>query len=260
MSTTSPDAPARREAQPLLVQWWDLFLMELTNWRWSWRSALFMGVVTPLFSLLGLGIFARDSGPEALVYVMTGNIVVSLLFGAMNSVQNRVLWMRFQGGLDFIATLPVQRYVFVLAMVSAFFLLNLPSILITMLLGPLLLNVPVAPHPWLILAIPFCVAPLAGVGAILGLTGRTQQESGNLTFLLTLLMSGIGPVIVPPDHLPRFLITLGRFSPATYAASALRQTLVGPVTPQLIIDLCVLGALAAVSLAWVSRCMNMREE
>ncbi len=259
MSTTPPDVAARRETQPLPVQWWDLFLMELTNWRWSWRGALLMGVVTPLFSLLGLGIFARDSGAEALVYVMTGNVVVSLLFGAMNSVQGRVLWMRFQGGLDFIATLPVNRSVFVLAMVSAFFLLNLPSVLITIVLGPLLLDIPLAPHPLLILTIPFCVAPLAGVGAILGLTGRTQQESGNLTFLLTLLMTGLGPVIVPPDHLPRFMLVLGRLSPATYAASALRQTLVGPVTPQLIVDLGVLAALAAVSLAWVGRAMNETE-
>ncbi|MBN2005364.1 MAG: ABC transporter permease [Anaerolineae bacterium] len=260
MSTTPSDAPTRRETQPWLAQWWDLFLMELTNWRWSWRSALLMGVVTPLFSLLGLGIFARDSGVEALAYVMTGNVVVSLLFGAMNSVQGRVLWMRFQGGLDFIATLPVKRSIFILAMVSAFFLLNLPSILITMLLGPLLLKVPVAPHPLLILVIPFCVAPLAGVGAILGLTGRTQQESGNLTFLLTLLMTGLGPVIVPPDRLPGFMLALGRLSPATYAASALRQTLVGPVTPQLIVDLGVLAALAVLSLAWVGRRMNLRED
>ena len=47
-------------------------------------------------------------------------------------------------------------------------------------------------------------------------------------------------VVIPPDRLPGFMIVLGRFSPATYAASALRQTLLGPVTGQIAVDLAVL--------------------
>lgn len=82
MSITQPDTlVTQRQRQPALVQWWDLFLMELTNWRWSWRLSLLQGIISPLFSLLALGVFARDSGNEALIYVVTGNIVISLLFG-----------------------------------------------------------------------------------------------------------------------------------------------------------------------------------
>jgi len=48
--------------QPSLpVQLVDLFLIELTNWRWSWRTLIITGTVTPLFSIVALGIFARDS-------------------------------------------------------------------------------------------------------------------------------------------------------------------------------------------------------
>jgi ABC-2 type transport system permease protein len=213
-----------------------------------------------MFSLLALGLFARESGTMALMYVMTGNIVVSLLFGTMTNVQSRVQWMRFQGGLDYVATLPVQRYAFVLAMVMAFFLLTLPSILVTMLLGPLLLNVPVNLHPLIVMVIPFCAVPLAGVGAILGLVGRTPHEAHNLTFLLTLVMTGLGPVVAPPDYLPDFLVTLGYLSPATYAASALRQVVVGPITERLFLDLAVLSSVAVMSLWWVGRRMNRREE
>ena len=39
---------------------------------------MLQGTITPLFSLLALGVFARDSGGEALTYVVTGNIVVKL--------------------------------------------------------------------------------------------------------------------------------------------------------------------------------------
>lgn len=261
MSTTLPDRTdglRRRQAVP--VQWWDLFLMELTNWRWSWRLSLLQGTITPLFSLLALGVFARDSGGEALTYVVTGNIVISLLFGTMSNVESRVSWLRFQGGLDYVATLPVRRYAFVLAMVAAFLLISLPSILVTAVLGPLLLKVPVNIHPLIVLVIPICTIPLAGVGAAVGMIGRTQHVSGNLRFLLMLVMTGLGPVVVPPDHLPGFMLVLGCFSPATYAASALRQVMVGPVTSRLLVDVAVLTGIAVVSLWWVGRRMNAREE
>lgn len=249
-----------RRGQSTPVQWWDLFRMELTNWRWSWRSSVLQGTITPLFSLLALGFFARDSGREALLYVVTGNIVVSLLFGAMTSVESRVSWLRFQGGLDYIATLPVRHSAFVLAMVAAFLLLSLPSVIVTATVGPLLLGAPVHIHPLILLVIPCCTAPLAGVGAALGMTGRTQQQSGNLRFLLTLVMTALGPVIVPPDRLPGFMVFLGHFSPATYAASALRQVMVGPVTARLALDMLVLCAVTAVSMAWVGWRMGRREE
>jgi ABC-2 type transport system permease protein len=261
MSTTLPDRPdVCRRGHSVLVQWWDLFLMELTNWRWSWRLSLLQGTITPLFSLLALGVFARDSGSEALTYVVTGNIVVSLLFGTMSNVESRVSWLRFQGGLDYVATLPIRRYAFVLAMVAAFLLISLPSILVTTVLGPVLLRVPVAIHPLILLVIPCCTIPLAGVGAALGMIGRTQQVSGNLRFLLMLVMAGLGPVVVPPDHLPGFMLVLGRFSPATYAASALRQVMIGPVTSRLLVDVVVLLGVSAVSMWWVGRRMNVREE
>jgi ABC-2 type transport system permease protein len=49
-------------------------------------------------------------------------------------------------------------------------------------------------------------------------------------------VSELGPVIIPPDRLPEFIIARGRLSPATYAASALRQVLLGPVTWRLAMD------------------------
>ena len=56
MSITQPNTfVAERQEQSALVQWWDLFQMELTNWRWSWRISLLQGTIAPLFSLLALG-------------------------------------------------------------------------------------------------------------------------------------------------------------------------------------------------------------
>jgi ABC-2 type transport system permease protein len=76
---------------------------------------------------------------------------------------------------------------------------------------------------------------------------------------LTLGMAGLGPVVVPPDRLPRTLRVLGRLSPATYAASALRQVLLGPVTIQILIDLAVLTAMAVLLFGVVIKTMDWRQ-
>ena len=116
-----------RNSQPFLTQIWNLLLIELTNWRWSWRSMVVLGTIAPLLSMLGLSVFARDAGLEALTYVLTGNIVLALMFGIMNNVQSHIIFMRFMGSLDYFGTLPVRKSALILAIILAFFLLALPA-------------------------------------------------------------------------------------------------------------------------------------
>ena len=261
MSITLTKIPLeQRQQHGLLSQWCDLFLMELTNRRWSWRQMLIYGTLPTLFFVFMFGTFARDSGPEALAYILTGNIVMSLLFGTMNSVESRVEWLRFAGGLDFFATLPIQRYMLVLAMVASFLLFSLPAVLVAMVVGTLWLQVPIQFTPWLLLVVPLCAVPLAGVGALVGITCRTRAEGGSISTLLTFLMTSIGPVMIPPDRLPDIFLYLGRLSPATYAASALRQTVIGPLSFQLAIDLSVLLGMSIFFLWLVGQKMNWQQE
>ena len=125
MSTIQPGSEPRvRRRAALWVQVADLFLIEMTNWRWSWRYMLLTATLTPMVGILGLGAFARDSGPEALAYVLTGNAVVSLIFGTMSNVESRFSFMRLRGGVDYYASLPVRRYALIVAVVLSFLLLS----------------------------------------------------------------------------------------------------------------------------------------
>ncbi len=138
-------------------------------------------------------------------------------------------------------------------------LLSLPSVIATILFGAFFLGVPLSPNPAIVVVLPLCAMPLAGVGAIIGTFARTPEEAGSISLLLTLAMLGLGPVIIAPDHLPGLLVTLGHFSPATYAASALRQTLVGPVTSELLIDLAVIIGCTIVTFWLAARKMDWRQ-
>jgi ABC-2 type transport system permease protein len=248
-----------RKPLPFTAQVIDLLLIELTNWRWSWRSMLIIATLAPLLSILALGVFARDAGPDALRYVLTGNVVMALMFGIMGNVQSHFNFMRVMGGLDFFATLPVSKFALILAVVLGFLLLSMPSIVVTAGMGALILDIPLALSPLVILVIPACAVPLAGIGAIIGIRGRNPQESGAINLLVTLVLAGLGPVVIPPERLPEWLVLIGRLSPATYAASALRETLLGPVSAVLITDLLALTGFGLVSFWLVGRFLDWRQ-
>jgi ABC-2 type transport system permease protein len=246
-----------RKQQPLLAQLGDLLLIELSNWRWSWRMMVLTGIIAPLLGIISLSAFSHDR--ESLTYVLTGNVVLSLLFGNLEKVQTHFVFMRQVGTLDYFATLPIRRFVLILAVMLSFILLSLPSVVVTILFGSIFLGIPIAPNPLILLILPLCAMPLAGVGAIIGTYARTPEEAGSISLLLTLSMLGLGPVIIPPDHLPQFLLLLGHLSPATYAASALRQTLIGPITGQLLLDIAVLLGFSLISFWLAARKMDWRQ-
>lgn len=133
-----------------------------------------------------------------------------------------------------------------------------PSLLATIIFGTLFLKITLAINPLIILIIPLCVLPLAGLGAAIGVYARTPNESDSFSLLLSMVMLFIGPVIIPGDRLPEFLLILGYISPATYAASALRQTLVTPITGQLIVDIVALLGFTLLTFYLVGRKLDWR--
>lgn len=234
--------------------------MELSNWRWSWRQVITTGIIAPMFSIMAIGLFARDSGLNAAGYVLTGNIVLALMFNSMSRMASRFSYMRTAGTLAFYASLPIRRLLLVLASASAFLLISLPAVLFTIGFGAYFLALPLALHPFVLLILPLCTFSLAGVGALIGASLRTPEEVNSVSQVLTFLLLALGPVLIPPDRLPPLMYFLGYLSPATYAASALRQTVLGPVYSRLGLDLVVLALFALVTFTITGRKMDWRQD
>jgi len=259
-SAQAGHAPAAERRPPSRrAQFADLLLIQLSNYRWSWRGMIVTGMAVPLVNMLALGLIGRPYGPEYLVHVLAGSIVVALLFQNQNNVAANFAYMRAMGTLDFFATLPVRRYLLILATVIAFFLLSVPSILVTLLAGVLVLGVPVQLHPLALLVLPLCAVPLAGIGALVGVFGRTPELVGSVTLLITIALLLLGPVVVPPSMLPDWVVHTGYASPASYAASAVRQVLFGPVTGRLWLDVGALAGLSCLTLWIAGRGVQWRE-
>jgi ABC-2 type transport system permease protein len=246
--------------QPFHLQLLDLTLIQLANWRWSWRSTLLTSIVAPLLGIAGLGFFANRSDPHALAYILTGNMVMSLLFGTFDRVAGHFAYMRIVGRLDFFATLPIYRVTLTLATVFAFLALSLPAVVLILVAGSLILDVPLALSPWIVVVIPLIGVTMCGLGAIVGIVVPMPEEAGSFSSLITFLLVGFGPVILPVERLPSVVRVLSYLSPATYAASALRRTVLGmPGRLPLGVDLAVLLAVFLLSLWVIERRMDWRQ-
>jgi ABC-2 type transport system permease protein len=249
----------RRSAQPFLVQLADLTRIELTNWRWTLGTTLVLGMITPLGSVIALSTLLRGARAEELGYVLAGNVVLSLMFENQLRVAGHFAFLKEHGMLDYFGTLPVRKPALMLAAVIAFLALSIPALLVTGLGGALVLHLSLTPSPALLIAIPLCVLPLSAIGALIGVVARTGSEANSLGIVATFVMAGVGAVVVPPERLPGWVVELGRLSPATYAGSALRQAMFGPVTSQFAIDVAALLGFSLLTFLIAARFMEWRQ-
>jgi ABC-2 type transport system permease protein len=244
--------------QPFFVQLFDLFLIQLTNWRWSWRSMIIMGILAPVFSVGAFSAIANQD-VNAVGYILTGNLVLALLLDGLNKVSSNFSYMRSAGTLDYFASLPLYRPALILATVGAFLLLSMPAVIVTLVLGQAILHIPLSISPLIMLVVPLISMSLCGLGALIGVLGRTPEEINSINLLTTFGLFGFGPILIPLDRLPPIMHTLSLLSPATYAASALRQVVLGiPDRIPLGVDMLVLGVVALVLLWFVSQRMDWR--
>lgn len=219
-----------RKPQSLLVQIVDVTLIELTNWRWTWRTMLLLGMITPLSSMLAARFLLARTDHLDLAFIYCGNVLLCLIFENQNRLGGHFVFMRFHGTLDYFGSLPIRKTTLIFSMAIAFLVLSIPSVIVVVFGGALLLDVQLDPHPLALLIIPVCAISMAGLGTLVGALSRTSAEATSLGLLVTLVLSGTGAVIIPADRLPHWLVQLGTFNPATYASSALRQALLGSFT------------------------------
>ncbi|MCS0606424.1 ABC transporter permease [Streptomyces sp. LP11] len=241
-----------------LGQVWDLFMIQLTNWRWSWPQMVLTGMLAPLVSIAALGLFARNSGHAATEYVLTGSVTMAILFETQNKIASNFAFMRGNGAFEYYAALPVRREALILATLAAFSILSLPAIVVTLLIGSALLDVPLSLSPLAPLCLLLALLPSAGMGAFIGSRSGTIEQASSLSLATTLLMMAAGPVAVPPELLPDALVWIGNLNPAVYAADSLRHSLTTPDASGALADMVVLAIFAGAVWGLTSTRMHWR--
>jgi ABC-2 type transport system permease protein len=248
---TAPEG-GRRTLSPI-QQLVDLTAIQLASWRWSWTSAAVTGVVAPLVTVFALSRLTQDRDDTTVAHLFVGSIVLGLCFENQHKSAGHFAFQRETGALGYFAALPIRHAVLIVATSLAFFTLSLPAMIVTTVVGAQLLGLALHPHLLLVVAVPAAIVPMAALGALIGVYAKNHSQAGALSTATTMLTVMLGGVLVPPDLLPPAVAVLGGLVPVNYAASALRQALLGPVTPQFVLDIGALIAVTAIAFILVKR-------
>jgi ABC-2 type transport system permease protein len=237
-----------------------LVVIQLSNWRWSWQQMLITGMMAPLVTVVGLGLYADDNNVSEQVYVLSGAICMALLFEMQNRIAGNFSFMKNTGAFDFYAALPVRRESLVLATLTAFSMLALPAVAVTIVVGSWILGLaPVV--SWM--AIPgllLCLLTPAFLGAWLGSRSSSLEEASSTSLALTIAMLVCGPVAVSAERLPQPLVVVGYLNPAAHAAAVIREVLfgIGGGAGALALHLAALTVFSVLGWVWMRLRMDWR--
>jgi ABC-2 type transport system permease protein len=247
--TVYPPYPRHRSTLATLIrQYWILLRVLLSEYRTSWFLQIFGGLLIPIsFAFLIFSIGGVTS-PEKAIYLLGGNMALSIATGPATFLILKIGWAQRSKEFHYWIALPIPKLLLVLAIVSIAQLFALPGLLGVYLFGNLLFGLPSSGTAWaLIPLIPLGVLPLAGVGALLGLSARRGETANILSNSLIIFVGVLSPVTLPLEALPVPLRIISQFMPTTYVADAFRAVLGGQGT-NLALDLVLLTLFSAVLL------------
>lgn len=223
--------------------------IRLSGLRRIWLASI---VITSLMPLLLL-YFMRLAGvyhPDRVVYFVTGNVVITLVFGPVLSLADRLSWAKVNQEFDYYETLPVNRLLLMLAVLSASLITAIPAVAVVLWGSAAMYDLPIRFGPSALVISLLATASMAGLGAVIGLYAKNTQMASllvNAVLGFSLLAS---PTFVPREVLHPALQNVSRFVPVSYAASGLRAALTAgtfPVVDALVLLLFGVG-LAAIAL------------
>jgi ABC-2 type transport system permease protein len=217
-----------------------LLRMQLARVRTSWRPYLIVSSAMPL----GIAVLLRAIMDPKQVdrfgeQIVAGSAVLAIAMTAIVMLAQRIAALKESGGLDFYSSLPVKRWMLVLAILVSFAIFSLPGTVIVSVLGAMLFDLSLTA---LWAAVPVWALgsfALAGLGVGVGLAAPDEQLAGMYSNLVMMAVLFLG--IIPTGRLPGWLEPVRAILPSTYAVDALKPGLAGSFTSGQVWDLLLLA-------------------
>jgi ABC-2 type transport system permease protein len=212
----------------------------------------------PLTLLLFIRFLLGPSEESVVLYLITGNIVLSLSLSSMLSLGQDLGWLKDDHAFEYYATLPVPKSALILAIVTRSALLALPSIVIILLLSAWFFDISLKPHPLVLFVLFLGGYSLSGLGAIIGFYSPSGRIASLLTQIIQPIIVFLSPVFVPVDRLPGALQFTANLMPTTFIARALRDSLTGNVSISTWSNMLVIAAITMGSFVLVEKGLDWR--
>lgn len=209
------------------LPWFQQFRLLLSLLITDYRSAapflVLIGLVLPTGFLWIIKSYVGTG--EGALWLLAGNIVMSVCFGSVSFAIQRTALMKVEGELDYYASLSVKKSAFIAATFVESIIFAIPALTSSLLLGYFLLEIPAQK---LIMCIPLALlaaSSLTIVGSTIGSYAKNMAHFAVLSYLPYLLVIFFSPVLLPYEMLPVFMKATSFFFPTGQAALVLNQVL-----------------------------------
>ena len=225
----------------------------------QWLAILFsLTVFLNLGMIFAFSFIAGSRDPALGQYIVPGSAIMALVTIGVSMVANDLAQQRRSGSILYYASLPISKMAYVLAIVTGNGFAALPGVLVTVLAGSWLYQLPLAFNPLVLAVLPLAAISLAGFGAAIGLGIKNWRVVGMAAQLTMFFIMFFAPVMIPPERLPGILQATGWLLPPTYAARAFRAALQPEITGALMMDVGILALWAIGSLVVVAKTLEWR--
>jgi ABC-2 type transport system permease protein len=229
-------------------QYLTLLRVLLAEYRTTWFPHTFSGLLIPMGFAFIAGAVGAAGSTEKAIYLVGGNMALSITSGPMSFLINKIGWGRQRKEFDYWIALPVSKLLLILALISVALVFALPGLMGVYVFTSLLFGLSFSGTWALIPLIPLAVLPVAGIGALVGVCARDGQVANVLSQIMLVFVSVLSPVLLPLESLPVPLRIISQFMPTTYVADAFRAMLGGYPGTNLALDILILALFAAVVL------------
>jgi ABC-2 type transport system permease protein len=231
-----------------LRQFLTVISMLLAEYREIWFFNVFMGFIIPF----GFIFFLKSTGdtitPARAIFLVGGNMATSIALSPTTFLIAKLGWAKQNQEFDYWISLPLPKLTLVFGIMTVALLFSLPGLLGVYIFGHLLFHLPYTNDFVLILLIPLCIFPLAGLGMLLGTYAPNGQAANLLSNLLIVFVGFLSPMMIPSEDLPVPFHIISWFVPTTYVADIFRIVLAGQLTTQFFTDIGVLVAFSIILL------------
>lgn len=221
----------------LIIKQIYLIKAELLTLRMEWKWSLIIVLISPL-SILFLLYLLTNNDNEYMIYIITGNVVMTLVTGTMLTLGQELGILKEVRGFDYYAVLSLRKINIIFAYLLRATILTIPSICILIIVGKCILNIPIIVHYSLFIIIVLSGLSLAGVGAAIGIYSSSANHASIVTQVVQPIIVYCAPVFLPLNSMPKFIQIASAFIPTTYIANAIRCSFHGCLDTKNIICIC----------------------
>ena len=149
------------------------------------------------------------------------------VFFIITTISTSLFREKNEGTMRRLQAAPISRMALLAGKMLPYYLVNLMQIALMFAVGVAVFHIGLGAHPLALIPLSLATAATAtGLGLLIASLGKTQEQVGSLSTVLSIVLSALGGMMVPVTVMPAFMQQLSRAIPHAWALTGFQDVIV----------------------------------